>query len=85
MTSESGKLNSATIKHIAEGVVAFSSSAIKAEIARELPGVAQYCCNISGARDLQRKVCEEKQEHLLGKDTQDLPRWQRLVTGQCPC
>lgn len=43
LTSESGKLNSATIKHIAEGVLAFSRSAINAEIPTELPGVAQHC------------------------------------------
>lgn len=49
MTSETGKLSSATIKHIAEWVLAFSSSAINAEFATELPGVAQHHCDISGA------------------------------------
>lgn len=54
-TSESGKLNSATIKRIAEGVLAFSISAINAEIATKLPGVAQHCCTISGANDFNEK------------------------------
>lgn len=49
MTSETEKLSSATIKRIAEGVLAFSSSAINAEFATELPGVAQHRCDISGA------------------------------------
>lgn len=55
MTSESGILNSTTKKHIAEGVLAFSSSVIKAEIATELPGAAQHCCNLSGASDFNKE------------------------------
>ena len=55
MTSETGKLSSATIKHNAEGVLGFSRSAINAEFARELPGVTQHRCDISGARGYNKE------------------------------
>lgn len=47
MTSKTGRLSLATITHGVEGFLAYSSSAVNAEFAMELPGAAQYHSGIS--------------------------------------